>query len=1051
MSLSGIAVRRPVTVIMLMLIIVVFGAVSFSRLPLDLYPKMDLPMAVVMVQYPNAAPTEIESMVTRPIEQQVATTENISSMLSYSSDGSSLVMAQFENGTDMNFASLNIREKLELIGDFLPETASKPMVILANPDMMPVAEVYVSGDMDLRQLDTIVKDEILPAVERTEGVASAQEFGGEENQIAVEVDQTRLEGYHLTLSQISQALQMENISLPSGEVKRGDRELIVRTVGEFKTISDIQQLPLTLPTKEVIYLKDVATVVEKAKVRESIGRVNGVAAVGVQITKQTVANTVQVTDRLEKVIKDLEEKYPQLTFTFGLNQADFINESILFVAESAIMGCILAVLICLLFLRNLASTMIIAISIPTSIVATFILMFATGFTMNMLSLAGLAVGIGMLVDDSIVVMENIYRRRGEGLSPPEASITGAREVTMPVVAATLTKIAVFLPIVFVESIAATIFKEFSFTIGFALLCSLLVALTIVPMLCSRLFRIGNISNTVCIGRLRYRIPLLPFFDRLIEALIRGYTRAIKYALGHRKTIVFVSLALLIGSASLVTVVGGELLPTSDEGTLSIDVEFPHGASLTESDKVMAQIEKYINDNVDGVENYTLAVGNTSQMMALGNGPSSSISVNLVGKNQRELSTDETVDQITGALKNITGVRITVTATSMMSMGGLGGTGVVVALTGDELTVLGKLSEDFVNIASQVKGTTNVESSLKEGNPEVRISLDRQAAARYGVSSFQLSQTLQTALTGVQSTILKREGQETDIVLSLNGAYGESIENMKQITVMTPSGAAIPIGSISEISLGNSPARIIHQNQARTVNVTVDYSNRDLQSVITDLENKLKAYNMPAGYEWQIGGQAEEMTSAFTDLVLALMLSVLIVYMILAAQFESLIQPIIIMLAIPFALTGAFILMFLSNTPLSVVAFLGIIMLAGIVVNNSILLVDFINQNQSIYKTRNEAIINAGRFRMRPILMTMLTTTLGLLPLALGFGSGGELIAPMGITVIGGLVFSTVVTLLLVPVIYAIIDDRRKRSRKKRELRKARRLLAKAAREMGMES
>jgi HAE1 family hydrophobic/amphiphilic exporter-1 len=455
---------------------------------------MELPMQIIIANYPNAAPNEVETMVTKPIEQQVAAAQNLSGMTSYSMDGTSIVIAQFESGTDMNFAGLDIREKVELISDYLPDSVSKPMVIAMNPDMLPVEQIYISGDMDLTQLNTLVEDNILQAFERVEGVASVNSFGGKEDEIAVEVDQSKLDGYHLTLMQIQQALAAENISLPSGEVKKGSRDMIVRTVGDFETVEDVKNVSLPLPTNEIVHIGDVAEVVRREKEQTTIGRVDGSPAIGIAINKQTVANTVQVADRINIAIDNLEKQYPQIKFTKAMDQSEFVRNSINFVAESAIMGCILAILICLFFLRSIASTMIIAISIPTSIVATFILMYFAGFTMNMLSLSGLAVGIGMLVDDSIVVMENVFRRRAGGLSPRESAIRGASEVTMPVFAATMTKIAVFLPIVFVEGIAATIFKEFSFTISFALACSLIVALTVIPMLCSRLIKIGDISD-----------------------------------------------------------------------------------------------------------------------------------------------------------------------------------------------------------------------------------------------------------------------------------------------------------------------------------------------------------------------------------------------------------------------------------------------------------------------------------------------------------------------------------------------------------------------------
>jgi HAE1 family hydrophobic/amphiphilic exporter-1 len=1072
---------------MLLLIVAAFGIISFTRLPLDLFPKMELPVQVIMANYRNAAPNEVESMVTRPIEQQVATAQNLSGMTSYSMDGTSIVIAQFESGTDMNFAGLDIREKVELVSDYLPDGVSKPMVIAMNPDMMPIERLYVSADMDLTQLNALVEESVVPALERVDGVASVSSFGGKEDEIVVEADQSKLDGYHLTLAQIQQALAAENISLPSGDVNKGSREMIVRTVGDFTGIDDVKKVSLPLPTNEIVQIGDVAEVVRREKAQTTIGRVDSTPAIGISVNKQTVANTVQVADRIAAVKDSLAKQYPQIKFTTSMDQSKFVKNSITFVAESAIMGCILAILICLFFLRSIASTLIIAISIPTSIVATFILMYFAGFTMNMLSLSGLAVGIGMLVDDSIVVMENVFRRRAGGMSAREASVTGSAEVTMPVFAATMTKIAVFLPIVFVEGIAATIFKEFSFTISFALICSLLVALTVIPMLCSRLIRVGDISElgdpewegadlkqhpgkeyrgegsyrpesdrgTVAQGaagagagpvagaerrRVNPFVAMLAAFAKAIDGIIGFYVKAIRFALLHRKTIVALCVALLVTSAGLIAVVGGELIPAADEGSFTITAEMPYGTPMEKTDKIMSEIESYVEKNVDGLADYSLSVGNVS-VMSIGQGSNSaSLAVNLVEKGERELSTDETVSKVKEDLSKIAGAKIDVAAASSMSMGGMGaGSAINVQITGDEFDVLDKVSGDVMELVKGVPGTAGVASSVEEGNPEARVTLNRQVAAAYGVSTYQVAQSLSTALSGATATNLKEGGVDTPIVVRLSGEYGDSIENMENISIMSPTGQTVYVGDIADVELTNSPAQIQRSDQKRVVTITGELDGRDLQSVTNDITAKLEGYTMPDGYSYSIGGEAEEMTSSFSQLFYALLLSLVIVYMILASQFESLVQPFIIMLAIPFALTGAFIGLFVTNTPLSLVAFLGIIMLAGIVVNNSILLIDFINKNRQVYESRTEAIVAAGRYRFRPIIMTMLTTCLGLLPLALGFGSGAEMIQPMGITVIGGLLFSTVVTLVLIPVIYVYVDERQERGRLRREARRAERL------------
>jgi HAE1 family hydrophobic/amphiphilic exporter-1 len=1031
MNISKTAVTRPVSTIMLMLIIVVLGAVSFSKLPIDLYPKMELPYAMVMIQYPNAAPTEIESMVTKPVEQQIATVENIKAIYSYSMEGSSIVLCEFQNGTDMDFASLNMREKVDLISDYLPDNSSEPVFLTMDPTLMPVSQLYVSGDMSLEDLNAVVDDEVLPALERSEGVAAANSFGGLEKEVSVKLDQERLAGYGLTLSDISSMLAAENISLPGGEVEKGSKELIVRTIGEFKSIDDIKHVPFVLPTREVVYLQDLATIEETTKDVTSIGRVNEVPSIGISITKQSTANTVVVSRQVNDAIEQLKAAHPELTFTFSYDQADYIEKSIANVAETAALSCIIAVFICFLFLRNVASTMIIAISIPTSIVATFILMYFTGLTMNVLSLSGLAVAIGLLVDDSIVVMENIYRRRDEGIDAIESSIVGTKEVVMPVVAATLTKIAVFLPIVFVEGIAATMFKEFSYTISFALICSLLIALTVVPMLCSRLMNTKDMGTHLRVGRHRFELRFMNGFTKGMHSLTEEYLKLLKYSLHHRKKVLILALVLLVASSVLVAFVGGELMPSSDEGSFTITAEMPYGTSLEDTDKTISQIEKYVIKDIPELDVCSVSIG-SSNMYSISSANTSTVTVKLVDKQDRKRSTTEIVNQATKDLQgSILGAKLTLSATSSMDMS-MGSSPVSLVLKGDDLDTLKKVAGDIEGIVKNVKGTINVTTDMTEGNPELRVMLERNNAAQYGITSYQLAKALESALDGATATTLKTNGEETDVVLSLSDDYKESVENLKQIIVKAPTGQNVTIGEISNFAYDNSPSQITRQDQVRTVTISSNVSGRDLQSVSKDINKALEKYQLPAGYTIDTGGEQQDMMESFTSLFYALLLSLLLIYMILASQFESLIQPIIIMMAIPFALTGAFLALFLTGTPLSMVAFLGLIMLSGIVVNNSILLIDFINKNKSVYATREDAILNAGRFRIRPILMTMMVACLGLLPLSFGVGSGGELQSPMGITVIGGLLFSTVITLVIVPVIYTIFDDRHD----KRVVRKA---------------
>ncbi len=1035
MNIASTAVKRPVTTLMLMMIIVILGAISFLKLPVDLFPKMEFPVAIVMVSYPNAGPEEIESLVTRPLERQLSTVEKLKSLSSVSADGTSMVIVQFEDGTDMKFSSLNMREKVDMIKDFLPEGATKPMIMTIDPSMMPIMELYASSDMELTELYTLLTDEILPYFERTEGVADAAIFGGVEEEVKVTVDQEKLSGYHMSLTQISQLLAAENINLPSGTVDKGSKKMVIRTIGEFGSAEDMRNIPLTLATREVIRLGDIATISEGVAEQTSIARVNGNPAIGLNITKQSTSNTVTAADSVMETLKEIQTKYPQVEFTISFNQADYVKSSVASVEEAAILGCLFAILVIFIFFRNTAATLVIGISIPTSIIATFILMYFAGISLNMLSLGGLAIGVGMLVDDSIVVLENIFRvKNEENVSAQEAAIIGTKQVMMPVFAATMTKIAVFLPIVFAEGMAATMFKEFSYTISFALLASLLVSFTVVPMISSRVLHADQIQEGIRIKKFRYKFRILPKISQFIEYTIDEYQKILTYSLRHRRKTIIASILILLISVSSVAVVGGELFPTSDESSFSINVNTPFGTSLVEKDQVLSELEEYVSSNIPETESYTTSIGGGS-MYSMGTSDSSTIRVNLVGKNDRDLSTEEVANRTRDDLKKLSTADITVQLESMTAAMGGGATPIQLYLRGDDLATLKQVSDDFVKIISEIEGTADTSADLTEGNPEVKVTLNRSNAGYFGITAYQLANALESSLSGSTATTLKVNGGEIDVKLSLNATYQESVENLKQILIPTATGQMVPVGQVAEFSYGNSPSQINRQDQIRTVTIGSSLSGRDLQSVSNDIKVALDSYDMPSGYTYEFAGTQKEMVETFSSLLQALALSIVLVFMILASQFESLVQPGIIMMAIPFALTGAFLSLFLVGMPLSMPAFMGIIMLVGIVVNNSILLIDFINANRHVYATREEAILMAGKYRFRPIIMTMLTTSLGLVPIALALREGSELEAPMGVTVIGGLIFSTLITLVIVPVIYAIVDDRTERKKAKRMAKK----------------
>lgn len=1034
MNLSKLAIKRPVACIMLTLIVILVGSVSLFGLPRDLMPKMEFPVALVMVNYPNASPEEVESMITKPLEQSLATVEGLDEIVSMTSQGTSVVLVQFQMDVDMNFATLNMREKIALVSDYLPTEASDPMVMKMDMNAAPVMQVYVSGDIPLPELNKTVEDNLLSYFERTGGVASVNVYGGVTEEVSVSFDQERLSGYGLTLSQIGQMLSAENINMPSGNVLNGSNEVIVRTLGAFESIEDIKNLPIPLQDRSIIRLSDIATIENQYKDQTSISRVDGKTSIAITITKQSDANTVNVSDSIKKEISKLEKQYPDLNFVVGFDQADFINNSINSVASSALTGALLAVIVIFLFLRNLSTTMIIAISIPTSFLATFALMSLRGMSLNLITLCALTLAVGMLVDNSVVVLENIFRMRQTSDTAEEAALHGSKEIVSAVVASTLTSVVVYLPIAMSSGISALMFKDFCYTIIIALVASLIVSLTVVPMLASRVMSHGLSMDYIKVGSHHYRFKLLPKFTKFIDWVTDSYGNFIRHSLTIKKRILAACIALFLLSCSLVAVIGMELLPASDEGTFTVSVTSPYGTSLQDKDKLMTQLESYLLA-VPELKHCTVDMGETNPMF--GGGNSSSLSVTLTNKQERTRSTSEIVLDVREKFSRVAGADITVAESSAITsgMGGGSSTSMTLTIKGKELDVLEKIGDDLSKSISEVKNVSEASSDVEDGNPEVKVNINRNAASYYGVNAYQLANGLQSALAGTTSTKLKVDGDEIDVVLSLSDDYNKSIDNMKQVMISTPTGQFVPVGQIADFEFDNSPKQINRDNQQRYISVNISANGNDLAQVSSDVLKLVDQYQFPEGYYYETGGQQEQMMEAFGQLFLALVVAILLVYFLLAAQFEALLLPLVVMMAIPFAMSGAFFSLFIFGKSLSMTSFIGLIMLIGIVVNNSILLIEFIRQHRYSME-RDEAIVQAGKLRLRPILMTTLTTCVGMIPMSLGLGEGGEILSPMGVSIIGGLIASTLVTLILIPVLYAMIDDKKTKRQEKKVVKEA---------------
>ncbi len=1019
-NISKICIKRPVATTMLILMVVVVGISSLININMDLFPDIEYPAALVLTRYDNASPSEVEKLVTVPIEEALATVPGMDEMGSMSMFGYSIVFQKFNMDTDINFNTLAMREKISLIERVLPDKAEKPMVMKLDLKAIPIMQVYISGDMTLEELNNLVENGIKGYFKRASGVASIDVMGGEESEISIKILQEKLQGYGITLPQLSQLLMSENVNLPGGNIMHGETEMVVRAMGEFSKIDDIRNVPVNLLDGSVIKLSDIATIEMSKKDKKSASYLNENPAIGIMITKQSDANTVQTSNDIKKQIKVLEEKYPNLNFEIGYNQADFIENSIKSVANSALIGALLAVVVVFLFLQNVRSTLVIAMSIPVSLLATFAMMKYRGMTLNLITLCSLTIAVGMLVDNAIVVLENIFRLRQDEHSAELAAEKGSKEIFFAVLSSTLTTVVVFLPIALSGGLTGLMFSDFCFTIIIALMTSLIVAMTATPMFSSLLLKKGLSSKYIRIGTKHYRYKYLPKFTQGVENLKNFYTNFMQKALKKPKTVVLSCFLIFALSIVLVAFVGGELLPKADQAGVTVSAEFPYGTSLKDKEDVMLGISKRLS-NYEEIVTKTINIGN----VGFYGQETVEIKLKLSDKKDRKLSSVEFASKVQKELSDIAGVEITVTSDDTMLVSSGNQSDLELNIIGSNLQKLEEISKQVEEHVLTIPHVESVNSNLSEGNPEILVKLKRDSASYYGITTFALSEALSKSISGSVPTNLKIDGDEIAINIALADEYSYSVENMKQILVSGVRGTAVPISEIADLEFDNSPQSINRLNQEECITLNVDLNGDDLGKSAKEIIAYMNDFDYPEGYSYRLDGAQEEMQNSFRSLALALVVAIALVYLILAAQFESITMPFIVMMSIPFAMSGAFFAMFITNIKLSMVSFLGIIMLAGIVVNNAILLVEFIKQNENSMD-RHDALIAAGQLRLRPILMSSSTTVIGMIPLALGLGNGGETLAPLGVSIIGGLTASTLVTLVLIPVLYEIFDNRRQK-------------------------
>lgn len=1022
MYLSRLAVKRPVTIFMIVLIILLLGTVSLSRLGLDLFPDMELPYAVVITSYDGAGPEEIETLVTRPIEEAVASVDNVQEVMSVSREGLSMVQVGFTWGTDMDYASLDIREQVGFIEAMLPSDAGDPIVFQFDPAMMPIKVLTLSGPQGEAELRKIAEDVLKPRLERLEGVASVGLAGGLEREIRVRLDPVKLHGYGISADSVVSSLGAQNVNRPGGTVEQSRYEYLVRTMGEFTSMEDIQNVLITAPTGGSVRLGELALVEDGYSDINQKTFMNGQAGVGIALQKQSGTNTVMVAETIEKEVTALERDLPHDTsITTVMDQSVFITGAIENIGRNAAVGALFAVFVIYFFLRNFRSTFIIATAIPISIIATFILIHFGGLTLNLMTMGGLALGVGMLVDNAIVVLENIYRHRQQGGRSGESAVKGASEVANAIIASTLTTMAVFLPIVFVEGLASQIFSEFAMTVAFALLASLAVSLSFIPMLSSKMaVKIEKENSGEANSKVREKI--LESSKAFQNRLTNFYRSVLEKVLRFRLKVVVGVTAIFIASLMLIPFVGAEFIPRMDTGEFEVEFELAHGASLSETEDMGRRLESIIME-YDEVEHLYLSIGAGSMDIMLGTEGQSNVGqiyANIGSVTKRDISIDQMIEELRQRFSEIPGLDSSITAEGGMPLGDAAP--VSIEIKGDEFEVLEELGRNITSLVESVEGTREVTFSMEEGRPEVQVVVDRDKASSYGLTSSQIAGAVRTSLTGSVASLYREDGDEINIRVESLSEGRRDMESVRSLLIGTPGGTAVPLSAVADFKMAEGPTSITRDNQIRSAYVNADITGRDLGSINEEIMEKVDELILPEGYTVDFGGEMREMMDAFGDLTLALLLAVVLVYMIMAAQFESLMHPFVIMFTLPLAVIGVVLGLFVTGRTFNVPAFIGVIMLAGIVVNNAIVMVDYINQLRRSGMNRREAILEAAPIRLRPILMTALTTILAMLPLAIGIGEGAEVQAPLATVVVAGLIFSAFLTLIVIPVVYTFMDD-----------------------------
>ncbi len=1053
MNVVEFSVKRRVTVTMVAIAIVIFGFVAYTRLPINLLPDIAYPTLTVETRFEGAAPGEVESLVTRPIEEVVGIVSGVRRLTSVSQPGLSQVTLEFDWGRNMDFAALDVRQKLELLD--LPRDSAKPVVLRFDPSNEPIIRLYVTGGEDLYQLRYVAEEVLKKDLESTDGVAAIKVNGGYEEEIQVEIDEGKLALVGLTIQDVNNRLSRENVNQAGGSLYEEEARYLVRARNEFTGLQDILDTVLIGGDGRNVRISDVGTVERGFKKRDVITRFGGKEAVELAMYKEGDSNTVSVSRSIHSRLDRVREELPEgIEVIVGVDQSKFIESSIREVLSNAIVGGLIAIMILLLFLKDVRSTLIISVSIPLSIIATFFLMYQFGITLNIMSLGGLALGVGMLVDNAIVVLEAIYKRKEAGLNALDASRLGASEVGRAVIASTLTTVAVFVPVVFLEGVAAQLFLDQALTVSFSLLASLAVALTLIPMMAALVLRDRTPSEDEVIvaeggGKARragravfFKFPSLvlrllrrggavlarganfaarPFavvFDSLLGSVSNRYPGVLGWSLQARWLVLTIAVAAFLLSIAMVPQLGLDLIPAFSQGEFSFAIELPEGTPIEVTDRYIASIQESL-ENDPRIASFSSVAGGAG--MTLSNtGTEGENSGRIYVQMAPGASTAEeeaVASLIRSRLSETDESRFKFERPSLFTFR----TPIEVEVYSDSLSEIHAASALVKQVVEQTPGVVDVKSTAELGNPELQVTFDRDQLSQLNLNLFEVSQTIRSKIQGQVATRFMQGDREIDILVHSVSIGDASVDDVRDLIVAQRDGRPISLGSVAEVTLVEGPSEIRRIGQKRAGVISGNLEGRDMGVVSGEIREQLRKLELPGTVTAMLSGQEEEMSRSLNSLLFAMALAIFLVYLVMASQFESFLHPLVIIFTLPLGAVGVVWALLLTGNSVTVVAMIGAVMLAGIVVNNAIVLIDAVNQRREEGQEKGRAIIDAAQDRLRPILMTSLTTILGLLPMALGIGEGAELRAPLAITVIGGLSVATLLTLIVIPVVYSIFD------------------------------